>query len=670
MSSTQDRIRLSDVTLAEAPASLPKTHPLVNADSHMKLMDFVMPRLRAAKLGRESRLARLIQADKQIYGWIRLTSADQKRKDRKDANGQPYAIDQHMPLGLVRLQDAISYFSGIFAPTRGMFQHVGDKNQQEAGKDLLKVMNQQAQHAGYYRQLMRAILDIHKYNMGGLIVEWDTEPGLEIFRRDGAVEVSPTIVWEGNRTEAVDLYNAFWSAGVPLLEIDTKAEFFATTRLTNYFELQKKGAAGEWLNLREALGETGAGAGTGGTRRATAAGVTKTSLYKYPPAELQLSQDALTSSASEWAFMSYEAGIQGGEDGFTSINGLFEFTRVWIWLNPVEMKLVARNADNKRTRNRLELWKLGIVDGAWLVSAEHVPNIHARIPVAMGSLSIDALEEWQRSSSEVLRPLQDFLSFLLNTHVKGVRKNIWGLTFYNANLVDMNQLEEGEVAGAIPVKPGASDLPLDRVIFKDSRTVDTSRTMQDFTSLLGVMQQLIPTQAQPSQIAGIDRAVDRQVAAVIQGGNRPLLMNARILDETMLRTWRTLLYFNLIQFQDDVEVVDTDGSKRTIEGNLLQDIKLEYVLGQGLKAIDKQLVAQEIQRVLFAVLQSQSALEQIDVVGLMDAWSDYLDVELDLTQFRIQQPQQAAGAEGGAAAAGLPAEAANASLPPTLGLGV
>src|SRR3546814_7835985 len=73
--------------------------------------------------------------------------------------------------------------------------------------------------------------------------------------------------------------------------------------------------------------------------------------------------------------------------------------------------------------------------------------------------------------------------------------------------------------------------------------------------VMDLTNQFFPTQSAPSQIAGIDRAISSQVAAVQQGVNRRQHKGARLLDDTMMRPMRAGMYFNIVQYQEDgVEV--------------------------------------------------------------------------------------------------------------------
>lgn len=639
MSSSDLKITVSKVALAN-PIGLSAGHPLVNADNHKKLLNFLMTRLQVAEPARNARAARYVAADKQLFGWLVLDSEDAKRKTKQDEKGSPVAIEQHLPLSIIQLNDRLSYFMGIFGPANGMFAHTGNPEEHSAGQTLLKVMNHQAQHAGYYPHLMRALLDINKYHVGGLLVEWDTEPGFEITIEGGKRQQTPTILWEGNRTEALDMYNVLWTPGICASEVDHKAEYCALVSLVSYHELQRKGASGEWFNVRQALDVFDKRESV--TPPATS---NKTRFYKHPPAELKLGQDALSSNNGWVDVLSYNL----GEDSTKTAYGTYERVRMWCWLNPTEFGLAKSTKD--APRDRLELWKIEILNGLWIVSAEHVTNIHGRIPVAIGLGSFDSLGEWQKSSGEILRPLQDFVSFLLNTHIKGVRKNIWGTTIYDPEVVDLKQIPEGDVAARIPAKPTGADKDLSKAIYESKSNVDTKQTMTDLQGMLQIVNQLFPTQALPSQIASIDRAVDRQVAAVMHGANRPLQAQARFLDETFFRRWRSLLYMNILEMQTSELMAQIPGvGDNEVNVDELLKVPLDYIIGQGLKALDRQLVAQELQRIILAILQSQDATAEFDVVALINELSNYLDIEIDLTRFRRQgnnaNVQQSVGLEG------------------------
>lgn len=152
----------------------------------------------------------------------------------------------------------------------------------------------------------------------------------------------------------------------------------------------------------------------------------------------------------------------------------------------------------------------------------------------------------------------------------------------------------------------------------------------------------------PSAIAGIDRAVDSQVAAVQQGSNRRQQKGARLIDDTMMRPMRFSLYYNIIQFQEDNEEVSDyfTGRSQKIDLAALRDGSIIDLIGQGLKAIDRQQSAGLIQQVIFAMIQAPQAAQGIDLLKMLDFWTSMMDIDANMSQFAIppaKQPQVAQG---------------------------
>jgi len=252
------------------------------------------------------------------------------------------------------------------------------------------------------------------------------------------------------------------------------------------------------------------------------------------------------------------------------------------------------------------------------------------------------MEEAAKSPAEMIQPLQDFASFLLNTHVRATRKNIWGLTVYDPSVVDMGQIPDGEVSARIPSRPGAAGKSVREAIYEHDKPLDTNQTMGDLKSVMDIIGVFFPTTSMPSQIASIDRAIDAQVAAVQQGANRRMQKGARLLDDSVFRPMRFALYYNIIQYQPDgVAVSDFYGRNVTIDLTQLRNTDLPFIIGQGLKMIDRQAAAQQIQQVIFALIQNPQTAVQFDLPALIDYWTSMIDVDIDMKTFRLQAPPAA-----------------------------
>ena len=201
------------------------------------------------------------------------------------------------------------------------------------------------------------------------------------------------------------------------------------------------------------------------------------------------------------------------------------------------------------------------------------------------------------------------------------------------------------------------------MIQHDNNVLDTKQTMQDLDGMFSIVDKFYPTQALPSQIAGIDRAVDSQVSAVQQGTNRRQQMGARLIDDTMLRPMRFSMYFNIVQFQQDgAEIADFyTGKGVTIDLENLRSTNLSLIIGQGLKAIDRQAIQSQMREIIFAMIQAPDIAQRVDLLSMLDAWTNMMDLEMNLKQFELAPPSPTG--EGGVDPAAQ-AAAAGAGIQP------
>lgn len=627
--------------MQQAKIKLPKPqvssqHPFVNQYNHDNLIMYLRQRLYDGKYGRDQRLNRMVDIDKDVAGWMRLSDEDLRRMRKKHSDGTPQTTEMNLPLTYIHIDDMMTYFAQTFAPTQGMFYQTGKPNEQVDAKQIVTLMNNHAIYAGYYREVLLGIFACLKYNMGGYKVDWVKEQGPKLVRNpNGTDQLTSELRWQGNRLEAIDNYNFFYDRQVHPTKIFCDAEYAAVAKTRSYYWLQNKASQGIFYNCEEALEEY--------------KGLTVWMYYIDPPMRAHFVGDQ--SGGTDWK------AVLSATDPLMQGNG-FELVDIYIRLNPTEWGLIPGNAQDRAQRSQYEIWRFTILNDKFIIDATYMNNIHGYLPYFMGLINDDLMTTAQKSVTEILQPLQNFASSLLNTHVKANRKNLWGMTYYDPTMVDLKNIPAGEVSGFIPVNPAAYGRDLRTMIFHDNKILDSKQTLQDLQGVMQIVDQFFPTQSMPNQIAQIDRAIDSQVAAVQQGVNRRQQKSARLLDETIFRPVRFAMYYNIIQYQPDQENM-TDyytGEQITIDLNSLRQTNLPFIIGQGLKAIDRQYVAQQMQKLIFALIQAPQTAQGVDLLGMIDYWTSMIDIDIDMTQFRLQ-PQQPPGAQPGQP--GAPPAAAN-----------
>ena len=622
----KDKISHAQFTLPKPDASRfgPK-HPLRDKASHDRLLTYLEQRLMLGKEGRDRRVLRYGQIDRDVAAYLRLSDEDRKRKREHALTGSAKATEIALPLTLIHLDDMMTYFAQTFAPNRGMFYHTADAENSEQATQLVQIMNSHAVYGGYYQQLLRAIYAILKYNRGGVWNSWDIEygPRLEL-DPSGETRLAQEVVFRGNRIKAADMYNFFCDPAVEMSDLHKDGEFAAQVEMVSHYWLKKRCLDGMYFNCEEVLDSE------------KDWGVSK--YYCDPPVESRLDSDEMGEAQTSWI------SLMSGETGHMR-NGVFEIVRIYCRLNPNDFGLIGGTAEQKARRNQYEVWRFTILNGETIIETEHMNNMHGHIPCYFGVLNDDQMMEATKSVGENLNPLQNFASFLLNVHVSASRKNLYGTTYYDPSCVDMKKIPPGEVAARVPIKPQGFGKDIRTMVQHDNNQLDTRQTLQDLQGLMAMIDQFYPTQSLPGQIASIDRAVDSQVAAVQQGANRRQHKGARLIDETLLRPMRFGMYYNIVQYQEDGEVLADYYSGSTIQVDLeqLKNVNLSLIIGQGLKALDRQQMQTQLREIIFAMIQAPAVSERVDLLGLLDYWTTMMDLEMNLKQFELAPPAAAAG---------------------------
>ena len=640
----------SDEKVTHARFDLPKPlapdyhagHPLRNHKMHDRLLDYLTTRLQLGKEGRDSRVQKYAQIDRDIAAFLKLDDEDRKRQMEHERSGNPQATKLSLPLMFVHLDDMMTYYAQTFAPNRGMFYHSGDPKETEEATQIVAIMNNHAVYSGYYRELLRSIWAILKYNLGGVWNSWDKDYGPRLVANEsGGTTLDQQLVFAGNRIKAIDMYNFFCDPGVEMVDLHKDGEWVAEAAMRSHYWLKQRCLEGKYFNCEQQLDGENQGV--------------EAKYYKDPPVESRLDSD--DSGTKTFSWFSYITGI----DSYM-LNGAFEVVTMYCRINPNDFGLIGGTADQRAGRNRYEVWRFTILNNDTIIEATYMNNMHGHLPAYVGVLHDDWMRDATKSTAEVLNPLQQFSSFLLNTHVLANRKNIYGTTYYDPSCIDMEKIPAGEVAARVPIKPQGWGRDIRTMVQHDSNLLDTKQTLQDLQGMMAIIDQFFPTQSMPSQIAGIDRAVDSQVAAVQQGTNRRQQKGARLIDESMLRPMRCGMYYNIVQFQqDNVQVADFyTGKEVKVDLSKLRDMNLSLIIGQGLKALDRQAMQGQLREIIFALIQAPQTAQRIDLLGLLDYWTSMMDLEMNLKQFEVVPPGQPTPDE-----TGLPAPGATGIQPAT-----
>jgi hypothetical protein len=594
-----------------------------------ELIEYLLCRLQHANQKRTTRIQRYAKVDQLISTWQKLSPEDSKRDVREENTGKLQALPMNLPIAAAHIDDAVAYYAEVFAPLGGNFYQNPSKQETTAQmKELVRMMNEDTQLNQYYMHVCKTMRALNKYNFGGFHVSWtDGDP------TSVGGETQP-----GNVVESLDMYNFIYDEEVKDMDrLHKEAEYAARIRNRSRLWLLKQWRKGKVIRVDKVVGLGKAKAETGSNNPNT----NSAKFYKNPPANTRMEkdgQDTRTSdqdSGHEVDWHSY--GLSLDSDVETEING-HEIIHMYCWINPNQFELTEDDEDS------LELWEFTICDAVNIINLRPVPEA-TEIPIYVTRMNIDDMKEAARSIAEYLRPFQRFVSFLMNTHIEGIKGSVWGLKAIDPNMFDPSTIKNGETSGLLVSKKPGSDVRSGFMQLQQNNS-DTRQNMQDTGVVMDLMKQFFPNQAIPAQVAGMDRAVNSQVAAVMQSGMRKMIMMTRLVDSSLMLPTRMAQYRNIALYDPDKAMIKN-----------ITEAQVANLLNSGLGQIGREAAAESVRSVLFAIIQNQEAMGTFDVPGLFTLWSQLLNLGTDLGDFAKQPVAAAVDANGNPIAGASPESA-------------
>jgi len=543
-------------------------------ESHEKLLKYLHARLCTDMRSLEARRKRFEKLDKALSTWKKKSKEDAIREAKEAKTGEAVATTFNIPIMHTYIEDLVSFYSQVFAPQDGSFFSLPQKvlGEEEPLRDLTRKLNADAKQGKYYQHLTAFVRSCLVYNVGGFHHTWETE-GEQLGGR--------------NLVTNIDMYNFAYDQGVSnLADLPSKGTWAAIFTAETLVSLFKREKAGVFQGIQRAFDAT-----------------PDMKHYKRPPVFID-EEGGLAEEASGIAAYISASGTP------TQLNDeeleLYDCIEMYAWVNPEKYELVGGEEG-------LELWRFVILNNKHIVRAE--PHTEDTIPFYCTQMNKHTLQSEQKSFAEHIKPFQQFISFLANTYVKGTRSNIHGLTFYDPMMYDMKQLKSGTVSAYIPsMKPGTD---LRAGVYVPRTPIDTSGILPAMGEVMRLMNVLFPTQALPSQVASIDRAVKSQVAAVMQGVNKRLHMHVRDLDAGVMLPMYMNSYRNLVR----------NGNSR-YDG--VQDDDVLTLLGTGLMQLNKESAEEAMRQLLFALIQNPQTAQNLDFTALMNRWASLLGLNIEL----------------------------------------
>ena len=599
----------------------------ISDKNHENLLQHIRERLWWAQQIRGPFTDRITLVDKEIHGHLVLDSAD-KQRDQENKRGLGIKpVDSKLPMALVQIDEAVTICANMLSPDEGMYQAIAPRDSQEVARGFTSMMNKHSQQFNHYGNLVRGIGSIFKYNLGGWSVEWDQFSSQELVNKGASqteFDVVSTFVNSGNRFSALDMYNTIWDPSVHIAEIGAQGEFFAEISRVTAFTFDMQIQQGNVFNV-ESSDEVKLNTAPAGAEGRNAHTV---NTYYVTPPTIRSSGSLTVPSWTE---------ILGGTEVAVP-NSQVEIIKLHIWLRDSDFGL--------GKEKKFRLYRVKTANLRKIVDVQEVVNAHDMLPLGMAAIIDDELGMNAKSYAELLEPFNQFSSFQLNSYKKSVRRSLYGLTFYLKGLVpDLANSDTDMLCGNIPVDDSRGVDDIRKAILQINDSPQMQQVLQDLSRMDEIMQKVLPTDLL-KQVTDLERATQYQAAATVQGTNRRSLKIAKMIDAQALFPTRQMQMLNIFQFAKEVTILQEDGTTIEVKPSELRDTQLEFVVSEGLKALDKLSAINNIKEILTRIIQNRQAIQEIDVVALLNYLTSLMGDKTDLAQFKFKnqfdalEPQQ------------------------------
>ena len=587
---------------------------------HIKIRD----RLRDFKTMSQRKMAdrytKWEEAENLFMAYVPKSEADRVRDAQRKSSGTQSFTTVTLAYSYAMALTAHTYLTSVFLSRSPIHQFTGRHSLGEAGTQAVEaIMDYQVQVGGQLVPLYIWFMDVTKYGVG---VVWN--------------------YWVKERVKAVQYVNeASTFAGFPLPGTSKKVRKIMEVDGYEGNKIFNVRPYDFYPDPRKAISDFQSGEFCGRQTWETLSSVRANPEY--------FNKEHLERAKAEWEKRERGSSQNNLPDtypmeGFLARNsntpGTVPLFEIVVNLIPEDWGLEGEGT------GQLEKWIFTLAYEEVIIGARPQGCLHNQFPAQVMSYEIDGYSHQTRGLMEILKPLNDVLDWLFNTHFYNVRKNLNGDTVIDPSRVQMRDLLEGGPGRLIRLKPNAYGTDV-RTIMQQMATMDvTSRHFNDAEYVAQMMQRIGGV---PDNLMGMVNAGGRKTATEIRtstgfGVNR---------QKTQAEWYSSMGFSRLaeMQLQSTQQYYDQEKQFRIVGELMMQSPKFinvtpenisgfyDYVPVDGTLPVDRFAQANLWKEILMGLAKIPQIGMSYDISGIF-AWMAQLAGLKNITQFKLAPDQQ------------------------------
>lgn len=466
---------------------------------HMELLKILRERVQHAQHAVSKKTVDYAEDEDRFMMYVKETDADNLRNTKK-TNGEPQYVNLDIPYSYAILMSWHTYLASVFLSRTPVMQFQGRHGETEQQTQAVEaIMDYQTSVGGHLVPYYIWLLDTGKYGVGIVGNYWDEEItqvseiveeavsylGITMAGKTRKVKRTKRVKgYEGNKVFNCRPQDFIFDSRVSLMNFQ-QGEWCGRYADLGWLKIVERAEYGQYYNI-DALRKHKA--------KKTKHGANGTYDRDMGSSRLEL-PDSMTDDNTLLS------------DDIKN-PGFSELIEMYVKLIPTDWGL----GDSKYP----EMWVFTIADNEVIIESQPYDALHGKFPYGVLEYEMEGYSLQKRSMLEMLDPLNDTMTWLINTHFYNVRAVLNGQFIVDPSRITVKDFKSDGGGRIIRLKPQAYGQDV-RTMVHQLQTVDvTQNHLRDASNIGDLMQRISSV---TDNIMGVVNAGGRKTATEVRSSN-------------------------------------------------------------------------------------------------------------------------------------------------------
>lgn len=586
------------------------------SELHNRVLQYLLRRLNYSERSMTQFYSRWNASEKKIQAYISLPDYEAQLKEMTKAGAPPNPTSITIPYSYATIWTIVTYLVHTFCGQKPIFQVSSYRAEEIRASEFMEtILQYNADHTKLIRRLIQWFLDAEIYGFGAVRCLWDVEHNYRSVWTPQALggaampdgvsgqlrQRVKKVTYEGNRCTSIDPFMFFPDPRVPMEEVGRRGEFVFWRQFEGKHILLRDQALGliRWVDNIANMPQGIWGEITAKSQRALV------SQGQSSPGDPQLRDIRATP--------------------------FYQLDQGTIEIVPNELGLGTETEPQK--------WLFTIGNKSQILQAEPLDYDHSRHPISVIEPSSMGYAFGQVGTMDFLGPIQDTLSWFLNSHIHNVRTAMNNMFIVDPSMVELQDLKQPGPGKIIRLKRSAYG--------QDVKTVLQQLQVQDVTSghieSMQVFQKIGDILAAVNDnLKGIQDAGGRKTATEVrtsgEAGASRMAARARFISSQGMTDLAEQMTLNIQQFMSQTFYLQVVGQQGTTQPLSIapQDVGGDFYfpVSDGTLPVDKMALLGVWKELWLQIVQNPLLAQKYDEGKLFEYIAE-LGGAKNISQFRI-----------------------------------